>query len=169
MEEKKQQMFENLKEKSFEELHLLFRNGALPKFEEFDGETTGQFLAFNPKISSLIKFFMKVLFESHIGRWTGKKFITPFDTENKGTGANLFKNKILPQRFRFETYIKESFFDGNPCLVLDYKPYRSLMFGLVDDVRKIEDGILLGQMRFKFPMKNNFTFIGYFALLKRIY
>lgn len=96
-----------------------------------------------------------------------KKFITPFDTEHKGTGVNLFKNKILPQRFRFETYIKESFFDGNPCLTLDYRPYRSLMFGLVDDVRKIEDGILLGQMRFKFSMKDNFTFIGYFALLKR--
>lgn len=73
MEEKKQQMFENLREKSFEELHLLFRNGPLPKFEEFKGETIGQFLALNPKISYLVEFFMKVLFESPIGRWTGKK------------------------------------------------------------------------------------------------
>lgn len=164
---KLRKILEELKEKKFEELHLLFKKGLPPAFEEFNGETNGQFLALKPGISPLIKFFIKILFESPIGKWTGKKFITPFTTENKGMGVNLFKNKIFPQRFRFEIYIKKSIFDGNPCLALDYGPYHSLMFNLIDDVRKIEDGILLGQMRFKFPLKKESMFIGYFSLWKK--
>ena len=38
------------------------------------------------------------------------------------------------------------------------------MYGLIDDVRQIDDGVLLGQMHFRFPWQRSRTFIGYFVL-----
>ncbi|MBC8236192.1 hypothetical protein H8E77_42130 [bacterium] len=157
-------IIDKLKKKSFSALHLLFKIEDVPLFEELEGETAGSFLAWNPKNPFWIKFFMKILFNSPFARWTGKKFITPFDKENRGKGVNLFRNRILPHRFRFDTYIKKAQIDHNVCLALDYRDYRSLMFGLVDDVRKIEDGVFLGQMYYKFPWKKELWFLGYFVL-----
>ena len=133
-------------------------------FEEIEGATTGSFLAWNAKNPRWIKFFINFLFHSFFARWTGKKFFTPFDKNKKGKGVNLFQNKVLPCRFRFDTYIKQAFSDKELCLALDYRRYLSLMFGLIDDVRKIEAGIFLGQMYYKFPWKKELYFLGYFVL-----
>lgn len=157
-------IIDKLREHSLSELHSLFEVGKLPLFEELKGETAGSFLAWNPENPFWIQFFMKFLFDSPFARWTGKKFITPFDKEERGEGVNLFQNRVLPQRFRFDTYIKKARMDDNSCLALDYRPYFSLMFGLVDDVRKIEDGVVLGQMHYKFPWRKDFWFLGYFLL-----
>lgn len=159
-------IFRELKEKTFDDLHLLFKNGSVPKFKEIEGDTLGRFLAMNSTLSPLMRFFIKLLFESPIGRWTGKKFITSFDNGNRGNGVNLFANRIMSIRYCFDTYIQKLYFDKKSCLILDYRPYFSLMFGLVDGVRKIEEGIFLGQMRFKIPWQKEFTFIGYFGLCK---
>jgi len=70
----------------------------------------------------------------------------------------------LPHRFRFDTYIKKAYIDQKLCVALDYRAYPSLMFGLVDDVKKIENSVFLGQMYFKFPWKKEIHFLGYFAL-----
>jgi len=148
----------------FSDLHLLFKEGSVPSFEELEGETAGCFLAWNPKNPRWIKFFIEFLFNSSFAHWTGKKFFTPFDKEKRGKGVNLFQNKILPYRFRFDTYIKQSYSDQNLCLALDYRPYPSPMFGLVDDVRKTEAGVFLGQMYYKFPWKKELQFLGYFVL-----
>jgi hypothetical protein len=53
--------------------------------------------------------------------------------------------------------------DGRQCLVIRY-PFGSLMYGLIDEVRQIEDGVFLGQMLYKFPWKRKRIFIGYFVL-----
>ncbi|MEM4326031.1 MAG: hypothetical protein QXU40_01900 [Candidatus Pacearchaeota archaeon] len=159
-----QEILKDFKRFSIEELNKIFGSGTLFLFEEIRGKTAGSFLAWKAQNPAFVKFGTKLLFESPFGCWIGKEFIKPFSREEKGFGVNLFNNFFLPKRFWFKTYFKNSFFDGNPCLALDYRPYKSLMFGLVDDVRKIKDGIFLGQMYFKFPFKKNFQFLGYFLL-----
>jgi len=153
-----------LRKHSFIELHLLFKAGKAPSFEELEGETAGSFLAWNPQNPHWIKFFIDLLFNSPFACWTGKKFFTPFDKEKRGKGVNLFRNRTLPYRFQFDTYIKKAQIDNNFCLALDYRAYPSLMFGLVDDVRKIEDGVFLGQMFYNFPWEKESWFLGYFVL-----
>lgn len=157
-------IIDRLKKHSFEDLLALFKEGKAPLSEEIEGETAGSFLAWNPQNSLLIKFFTKILFNSPFGRWTGKEFSAPFDGGKRGKGVNLFQSRILSQRFRFDTYIKKARSDSNSCLALDYRLYPSLMSGLVDDLRKIEDGVFLGQMYYKFSMKKELRFLGYFVL-----
>jgi len=142
----------------------LFHEGGIPPFREFEGETRGSFLAWNPQNSWLQRLSIKLIFDSFFARWTGKKFLTSFKGEERGRGINLYNNLILLHRFRFDTYIKEAYSDGKPCLALDYGTYPSLMFGLVDDVRKIQDGVLLGQMYYKYPWRKERWFWGYFTL-----
>jgi hypothetical protein len=77
--------------------------------------------------------------------------------------VNLFRNRLWPRRYRLETYIKGAEADHEPCLTLEY-PFPSLMYGLIDDVRKIDDGVLLGQMLYKFPWRKGRLFLGYFLL-----
>ena len=156
---------DKFKNYSPEELDGIFERGASPSFEEFQGETLGAFLAQNPKNSRLIKWGVKLLFESPLGRWKGKRFSVPFGEGKTGRGVNLFENKIFPERFHFDTYIKSALSDQKPCLALDYNPYFSLMRGLIDDVRKVDEGILLGQMYYKFFWRRKPVFIGYFMLL----
>lgn len=154
----------NIKKNDLNTLHLLFSGGSLPVFEEIKGETAGGFLAWNNANPRLMKFSAKILFNSFIGRWTGKKFLSPFDANNRGIGINLFRSRILSNRFPFDTYVKNARSDQKPCLALDYSPYPSLMSGLIDDVRKIDDGVFLGQMHYKFPWKKELWFLGYFVL-----
>ena len=153
-----------LKNSDLDELHSLFGAGTVPLFEEIRGKTLGVFLAWNPANPWLIKFPVRILFDSPIAHWTGKEFLSHFGVGKQGRGVNLFRNRILPHRFKFDTYIKKAYSDQKPCLALDYRPYFSLMAGLVDDVRKINDGVLLGQMYYKFPWKRGLQFLGYFAL-----
>ena len=150
---------------SLEVLNKIFGQGVLPSFEEFEGETAGRFLFWSRENPRPLRWGVKLLFESPLGRWKGKRFSAPFGEGKTGRGVNLFENKIFPERFRFHTYIKLSFADGKPCLALDYNPYFSLMRGLIDDVRKVEDGVLLGQMHYKFLWSKKPHFLGYFLLL----
>src|SRR5574341_385588 len=164
---KKLRCIDKLGKYSFDDLHTLFKEGKIPSFEEIEGETAGSFLAWNPQNPWWIGLFIKILFNSPFARWKGKELITPFEKEQRGKGVNLFQNRILPHRFRFDTYIKQAYLDQNLCLALDYRPYPSLMAGLVDDVRRIEEGVFLGQMHYKFPWKKEFLVLGYFVLCAR--
>ncbi len=155
---------EQLKKCSINDLDTLFNTEALPEFEELEGETTGAILALNPENPRWLKCVIKIVFKSPLGQWTGKKFITPFNEVKKGHGINLFKSKHFPRLFRFDTYIKNAYADDKPCLALDYRAYHSLTFGLVDDVRRIRDGQVLGRAYYKFPWRREIWFVGYFVL-----
>lgn len=78
---------------------------------------------------------------------------------------NLFANRILPLRYQFETRIRNADIDGKPCLALIY-PRGSVMRGLIDDVREIEDGVLLGRMEYRFLSRGTPRFVGYFTLVR---
>jgi|TARA_B100002003_G_C13913477_1_gene444465 hypothetical protein len=130
-------IIEHFKKSSIDELDMLFYRETLPIFQELEGETAGAILALNTGNPWWLKCIIKITFKSPLGRWTGKKFITSFNEGKKGYGNNLFKNRYFPCLFKFDTYIKNVYVDDKPCLSLDYKAYRSLAFGLVDEVRKI--------------------------------
>lgn len=148
---------------SVEELGSRFSSGVVPTFSEIRGRTAGEWLAKSPEDYWWAKWFIKVFLDSSWARWTGKGFFTPFGAQQRGRGANLFNNGILPIRYKLATYLKPAEMDGNPCLCLRY-PFGSLMYGLIDDVRKIEPGVFLGQMLYKFPWLKQRVFIGYFVL-----
>lgn len=148
----------------FEDLHALFREGTAPFFEEIRGKTAGSFLSWNPGNSWWLAFFINFQFSSPLARWTGKEFLLPFNKDKKGEGINLFRNRLCPRRYRFDTYIDNCRLHRGSCLILDYRAYLSPMLGLVDDVRKIEPGVFLGQMHYKFPLKKEPWFVGYFVL-----
>ena len=157
-------IIEQFKKSPSSDLDTLFNTEALPIFEELEGGTTGVILALNPENPWWLKCVIKIIFKSPLGQWTGKKFITPFDEGKKGHGVNLFKSRYFPQLFRFDTYVKNTYVDDKPCLALDYRSYHSLTFGLVDEVRKIKEGLLLGRAYYKFPWRRQTWFVGYFVL-----
>ena len=149
---------------SFDELHPLFKEGETPLFEEIEGDTVGSFLALNPKTGPWRKLGLRIFFDNPVARWKGKRFITPFDEEKRGKGINLFRNRILPQRFPIETYVSKSLFDQNPCLSIAYPRFPSRLFGLVDQLRRIDNGVLLGQGHHKPPLGKEYSLEGYFVL-----
>lgn len=159
-----QTIISRLKELSFNDLHPLFREGNIPTYEEVEGDIAGSFLAWNPKTGRTLKLLTNIGFNNPLARWTGKKFINRFDDNTKGKGLNLYQNRILPRRFYFDTCIQNSMFDQNPCLALIYSPLPSPMAGTIDELRKIEHGVFLGQGYHKFPWQNEYSMLTYFVL-----
>jgi len=157
-------IIEKFKKNSIDDLDTLFNRGALPEFETLEGDTAGVILALNSENPWCLTCVIKIAFKSPLGRWTGKKFNTLYNESKKGHGINLFKSRYFPQLFRFDTYIKNAYVDDKPCLALDYRSYHLLTFGLVDEVREIREGIVLGRAYYKFPWKRQLWFVGYFVL-----
>lgn len=152
------------KKYSFDDLQKLFKEGKAPSFDEIEGDTAGSFLALNPKAGWWRKAALAITFANPLARWKGKRFVTPFNEEKKGKGINLFQNRLLPQRFRIDTSIEKSLFDQNPCLVVTYPHFPSSLFGLHDELRRIDDGIFLGQGHHKLPWGKKYSLQGYFVL-----
>lgn len=147
---------------SFPEIERRFEAGGVPAYKRYVGPTNGTWLLRDqqPWWAALI---VRLTLDAPWSRWTGKGFLTPFDRDRQGAGSNLFANRIAPLRLQFRTKIGTADHDGQPCLTLEYRP-GSLYFGLVDHVRELDDGLLLGQMRVGFPWRKRRIFIGYFAL-----
>ena len=159
-----QRVIAKSKRYSFDDFHRLFREGRAPSFDEIKGNTFGSFLALNPKAGWWRKAALAIAFDNPVARWTGKRFITTFDGENKGEGTNLFRNRIFPQRFGINTFVEKSLFDQKPCLVVTYPHFPSSLFGLRDELKKIDDGVFLGQGHHKLPWSKEYSLQGYFVL-----
>ncbi len=155
-------IIEEMQHEGIEQLDERFRRGSVPRFAEIEGRTRGGWLARRNR-RFWADAFIKVALDSPWARWSGKGFWTSFDGVGTGRGANLFDNRILPTRLRYETFLRRAAFDGRPCLTLRY-PVLSPMWGLVDDVRRVEEGVFLGQMLYKFPWEKRRLNLGYFAL-----
>ncbi len=146
------------------ELREAFFRGTIFDYEEAEGQTKGAFVAWNVQNPGWIKLVVAFFFQSRYGRWTGKVFLRPFSANGKGFGINVFDSRLRPRRYRFDTYQKPAYQDGKPCIALDYRAYFSIMFGLFDDLRKVEPGVFLGQMWYKFPWSQRPMLLGYFVL-----
>ena len=163
-----QTIIAKFKKYSFDELHKLFKEGKAPSFDEIEGNTAGSFLALNPKAAwwrkAALVITLAITFANPLARWKGKRFVTPFDEEKKGKGINLFQNRLFPQRFGIDTSIEKSLFDQKPCLAVTYPHFPSSLFGLRDELRRIDDGVLLGQGHHKLPWGKQYALQGYFVL-----
>jgi len=159
-----QTIIAKLKTKPFEDLHPLFKEGSLPSFYEIEGDTTGSLLPWDPETPWWVKLQSVILFDSPLGRWTGKRFMTPFNEGKRGKGINLFQNRVLPRRFRFDTSIQKAQADQKPCLVLDYVHLPLSLFSIRDELRKIDDGVFLGQGYAKLPWDKEHFLLVYFAI-----
>lgn len=151
---------------SFDELSTKFTNdGTLFNFSEIAGKTSGAFVEMDPNFTQSVGTSELTKFIDERSRWAGKNFLTPFGDENVGSGINMFNNKlILKTAFRFKTYNINSIpFDGKPCLYLDYSG--TVVSGITDYLRKVEDGVFLGQVYTKTPGTNKLKLMGYFTLV----
>ncbi|MGH9437778.1 MAG: hypothetical protein ACRD22_07750 [Terriglobia bacterium] len=149
--------FKSLPQRSFDELHQLFRNGSSVEVADALGNTKGRFLAWNPASRWCAKAWVRLLFR----QWQGKRFQLTSQRTDSGQGVNLFKGGAL--RYSFRTYVCAARFDGKPCLRLDYSA-DGLMRGLKDDVRRIGKDLLLGQIYYQFFWRRDPEFLLYFAL-----
>ncbi|MBM3156569.1 MAG: hypothetical protein FJ004_04715 [Chloroflexi bacterium] len=159
-----QKIIARFKEYAFDDFHKVFSEGKAPSFAEIEGDTLGGFLALRPGSGWWRKAALASTFDNPLARWTGKRFITPFAEDKTGTGVNLFRNRIFPQRFGIDTSIGESLFDRKPCLVVNYTHFPSSLFGLRDELRRIDDGVFLGQGHQRLPWGKQYSLQGYFVL-----
>jgi hypothetical protein len=159
-----QAIIAKFKKYSFDDFHKLFREGKAPSFDEIEGDTAGSFLALDPKAEWWRKAALAIAFDNPLARWMGKRFISPFDEVKNGRGTNLFRNRIFPQRFGINTFVEKSLFDQNPCLAVTYPHFPSSLFGLRDELRRIDDGVFLGQGHHKLPGGKEYSLQGYFVL-----
>jgi hypothetical protein len=121
------------------------------------GDTRGQFLAWHPHSGRLMKVILRFLFR----RWLGKRFSPPEIGSDSSEGINLFGGGAT--RYAFRAYRSAARTDGALCLRLDYS-IDPFMRGLADDVRKIADGLVLGQIHYRFFWQRDHRFYLYFAL-----
>lgn len=149
----------SLHEYSDSELGDLYRESDPPDPGSLDGHFFGNVPAVGSD-SLLGTLNRPVSFLSGLGvlPWRGKSF-----SSDEGTGDN----RLLLRRFKtapFEFREATSVFDGDSCLVLDYSlEENSFLFNYIrDEVRKISENVLLGQMYFK-PTS---SLVLYFALEK---
>jgi len=100
-------IIDRLGKHSFDDFHLLFKEGKVPLFEEIEGKTLGSFLVLSPHTGWWRKLGLMIFFDNPLARWTGKRFSTPFDDKKRGEGINLFQNRILPERFPVYTHVPD--------------------------------------------------------------
>jgi hypothetical protein len=152
--------FKDLRQRSFDELETYFHQGAAPTLQEMTGDTDGQFLAWRPGSGWLMKVIVWFLFR----KWLGKRFHPSKPDASSSDGINLFQGGT--RRYAFLTYVCPGRTDGAPCLRLDYS-IDGLMRGLVDDVRTIGEGLVLGQIHYRLFWQKEPTFYLYFALVRK--
>jgi hypothetical protein len=154
-------IFQSYQQERLERLDHLFMDGTVPTFAQLEGETAGSFLAssaHNPWYVSLARWW---LFDAPWTRWRGKRFADTWEHGRQGSGVNLFGGGRERYWFTTSREPPHGGFDG-ACLVLDYRPYRGMMYGLVDDVRLIQPGVCLGRM---YWVPRGWAFVGYFMLM----
>lgn len=159
-----QKIVAKLKKYPFDYFHQLFRDGKLPTFGEIEGDTLGRTLVWDPKVGWLPKMGWAFIGDNPFSRWEGKRFITPFTEAKKGKGINLFRNRFFPQRNRLETSIENSLFDQKPCLIITYPYFPSKLYGLRDELRKIDNGVFLGQGYQGYSIDKGYSLRSYFVL-----
>jgi hypothetical protein len=162
--EEAQTVITRLKQDTYENLNRLFKEGRAPSFDEIEGKTASGMLAWNPQAPWWGKPLAMICFDNPLSRWTGKMFITPFSEAKTGDGVNLFQNRIKLRRFPFLTRIEKAISDQNPCLAVNYNRFPGKQLSTRDELRRIDDGVFLGQAYSKLPWDKERWFLVYFVL-----
>lgn len=124
----------------------LWKTLPAPDFGELDGEYTGHVpYGDNEEVrKAKAEFFFDE--SSPIGYWLGKAYKATSDL--KGEGYNLWRRpgRKVERNLRFATELGVSAIDGRPSLIMYYRAFNTPMgaVDLVDEIRKLEDGLYLG-------------------------
>jgi hypothetical protein len=134
--------FSDLRAASSFELLSFFRDLPAPAIEEIHGDYDATLLRQPNLLADINGFFTVGL---PFKPWLSKAF-RPV-SESEGRGYNTFRQfgKVV-QRYPMSTVIAPSRYDGRPSYTLNYRAYRSFCgaINMVDEVRRVEDGLYLG-------------------------
>jgi hypothetical protein len=143
-----------------DELIGLFLTLDAPLFSEMRGEYRGTVLDFGGG------FWSRLLIWAGLnagGDWIAKAFVPT--GENEGHGYNCFRQRTkgIARKDPMKTYVASSALDDKAAFYVDYRPYATSKVGvMVDEVRKVADGLYLGVSRFanaKKPEKRLYPFL----------
>ncbi|MHA2326231.1 MAG: hypothetical protein ACXACB_12565 [Promethearchaeota archaeon] len=133
---------EKLKKMSRHELIELYKTLPAPEFKEMDGEYDGHTLDTGSEIGNQRSEW--AMNKTPMGVWKGKAY-TP-ETPNLGEGYNRYViDGKERHHLRFGTDMNISLFDGKPTLRMRYAAFKNISgsFDLIDEVRKLDEGIYL--------------------------
>jgi len=152
----------NYQKYSCENLDRLFMESITSAYEEIAGETAGA-IVLCPRCGWFTKFLATVLFNCSFSRWKGKVFISPFKKDQGGKVLNQYGNRLVPRRFIMLSSIVPATSDHKSCVKLTYTfPWST--FRAYDEIRKVEDGVFLGQTYQKLPFAKKYELKAYFIL-----
>ena len=116
--------FEQLEKLSQKQLDALFAKGSAKSFPS--GDTDGVVL---------LQPFLTKKFGELV--WKGKNFdLKKMSLTNRMLGLHLIRGKLAKAK---------SFFDGKPCLVIDYRKTSFEARDVIDELRQVGKGIFLGR------------------------
>ncbi len=148
---------ENVMELSREEIFELWKRCPAAKMTELVGEFDG--LIPNAGDEERKKLTDEFMYNenSRTGYWLGKAF-WPL-SKTKGDGYNRYRRTggKIEYYMRFATEMGTSLIDGKPSLLMHYGAYRLRWIPagqentLIDEIRKLADGIYLGMGTVKMP------------------
>jgi hypothetical protein len=114
-----------------------------PDFSEMNGEYSARLLDHGSRTFNLLSRFS--LYNPGVGWWLGKAFLP--ETGKSGHGYNMFERwgRVF-RKYRMLTDMVPSRFDQKPVFRLYYAAFRSPcgLINMVDEVRKVKDGLYLG-------------------------
>ena len=87
--------------------------------------------------------------------WKGKHFEEDGEFINQFSGFKALESKAV---------LGESWFDGQPCIIMEYPPKTPLFGNLRDEIRQIGPGFYLGRIHERCPCPK---FRGYFTLTEQ--
>lgn len=132
----------NLKKMTTSELLALFKTLTAPTIAEMNGEYAAILLK-QPSLFHTVTGNAAVY--NPFGLWLCKAFRPVSSEQGRGYNTFQFLGKTV-QRYAMQTVIAPSRYDGLPAYQLVYRAYYSLCADIymVDEVRKVDNGIYLG-------------------------
>ena len=132
-----------LNQHSLRRFRDLFASLAVPEIDSLPGKYRGMFVG-----PAWVRVIVKpALFITGLGGWWGKELYAG------GTAVNiLLRKEKLITRFRMKFAMERSQIDGREGLALHYRKDNLLLWlFIVDEIRRIEEDVLLGMTRPKVP------------------
>lgn len=124
----------------------LFETLSAPAFSELDGEYTGH--AHMGDTEESRRQVTAVMYDENSvqGYWLGKAYKPTGDDVGEGYNHWRRSGGAVERNLRFGTHMGDSRLDGRPALIMTYASFdnRSGAVDLVDEIRKLGDGLYLG-------------------------
>jgi len=133
---------EKLKKMSRDELLELYKTLSPPPFEEMNGEYDGYTLDTGSELGNQMSDW--IMNKTAMGVWKGKAYTPKTSSTGEGYNRYVIDGKER-HHLRFATNMSASLFDDKSTLIMRYGAFKNLSArnDLIDEVRKLDDGIYL--------------------------